>query len=437
MEFDVAVVGGGILGTSFAYWLASRYDGTIAVFEREGNVARHTSWRNTGVIHRPFYLHPEERRIFARASQTSYGLWKTYTEQRGLPWAEVGTLKVAMNTDEIQTLEKNAKWAVQNGMDSSEIEILDAKAVARLEPNVRCAAALHAKTDTVVDYRQLTESVRAEAEALGAVFVTGAPVAAARATAHGVTLVSGGAQPDMQASFVINCAGGNAVDLAHALGVGLEYADLHFRGDYWVVDDRVANLVGTNVYVVPRQSDLPFLDPHWIVRVDGSRQIGPNAAPVPGPHDYEGLFRHIKAWPPKVFEPPLANKLRLGLSAEFLGVVVREMFSSLSRGEMLRRVQRYIPKLRENDLVERGVAGVRANVVNRNGRMEKEAIELDGPHSFHILNYNSPGATGAPAYAAHLVARLGSSGHLDHLRPHRKNGPWSWEQVARGMGIAE
>lgn len=257
MEFDVAIVGGGILGTSFAYWLASRYDGTIAVFEREGNVARHTSSRNTGVIHRPFYLHPVERKIFARASQTSYGLWKAYAERSDLPWTPAGTLKVAMRDEEVKSLEKNARWALENGMEPSEVEILDAKEVARLEPNVRCTAALHAKTDTVVDYRLLTESVRRDAEALGAVFVTNAPIAAAKAGPDGVTLLSGGFQPDVHASFVINCAGGQAVDLAHAVGVGLEYADLHFRGDYWIVDDRVANLVRRNVYVVPRQSDLP------------------------------------------------------------------------------------------------------------------------------------------------------------------------------------
>ena len=435
-RFDVAIVGGGILGTSFAYWLAARYDGTIAVFERERNVARHTSRRNTGVIHRPFYLHPEERKVFARASQTSYGLWKAYAAERHLPWSAAGTLKVAMEDGEVKTLEKNAKWAELNGMDPSEVEVLDGKEVAKLEPNVRCAAALHAKTDTVVDYRRLTEAVRQDAEALGAVFLTNAPIATARADAYGITLVSGGVQPDMRAAYVINCAGGDAVDLAHALGVGLEYADLHFRGDYWVVDDRIANLVRRNVYVVPRQSDLPFLDPHWIVRVDGSREIGPNAAPVPGPRDYEGLFRHLRQWPPKVLEPPVVNKMRLALSREFLGMAVREMLSSLSRGEMLRRVQRFIPKLRENHLVARGVAGVRSNVVNPEGRMENEALELEGPHSFHILNYNSPGATGAPAYTAYLVDRLARRGAFDHLRPNVKKTAWNWSTVAEGMHLA-
>lgn len=435
VEFDVAVVGGGILGTSLAYWLAARYDGTIAVLERESGVARHTSARNTGVVHRPFYLHPRDRKVFARAAQTSFRLWKEYAARKGLPWREVGTLKVARREEEMKTLEKNAGWAVENGMDPSEVDVLDGPGVARLEPNVRCVGALFAKTDTVVNYRQFTEAIRADAEAVGARFITDAPVLAASADRYRVNLKLGNGRPGVRTRFLINCAGGGAVDLAHALGVGLEYADLHFRGDYWTVDKVAARLVSRNVYFVPRQSDLPFLDPHWIVRVDGGREIGPNAAPVPGPADYEGIFRHLREWPPKILEPPVAGKLRLAFSREFLGLAVREAMSSLSRGEMLRRVQSVIPKLREQHLVARGFAGIRSNVVEPAGTMAKEAIEIDSTHSFHILNYNSPGATGAPAYTAYLVDRMARGGAFDHLRPNPKTTSWDWEAVAQGMAL--
>lgn len=436
MDFDVAIVGGGILGTSLAHWLAAKYDGTIAVLERERGVARHTSSRNTGMVHRPFYLHPRERAVFARAAQTSYHVWKKYAADKGLPWHPVGTLKVARREEEMKTLDKNAMWAIENGMEPGEALVLDGRRVAELEPNVRCVGALHAKTDTVVDYRQFTEAIRADAEALGARFLTGAPVVAATSDAYRVTLHLGARKPDVRARLLVNCAGGGAVDLAHRLGVGLEYADLHFRGDYWLVDDRAAELVSRNVYFVPRKSDLPFLDPHWIVRVDGGREIGPNAAPVPGWRDYDGFLRHLREWPPKFFEPPVRNKVRLLVSREFLGLAVRETLSSLSRGEMLRRVQTVIPKLREEHLVRPGFAGIRSNVVEADGAMAKEAIELEGPHSFHVINYNSPGATGAPAYTAYLVEQMARRGMLDHLRPNPKKASWDWEAVAKGMGFA-
>src|SRR5206468_253114 len=71
--WDVTIVGGGVLGTSIAYWLAQQYDGRIAVLEKEVDVAAHTSRRNTGVVHRPFYLDPVGRKVFARCAQVAYG----------------------------------------------------------------------------------------------------------------------------------------------------------------------------------------------------------------------------------------------------------------------------------------------------------------------------------------------------------------------------
>src|SRR5881296_2350499 len=121
--WDVAVVGGGILGTSLGYWLAARYDGRIAVIEREKTVAEHTSRRNTGVIHRPFYLHPTKRKVFARAAQVSYGLWKKYAAEKHLPFAEVGTYEVALEDSQMGTLDAYVGWAAENGMAPGEVEV--------------------------------------------------------------------------------------------------------------------------------------------------------------------------------------------------------------------------------------------------------------------------------------------------------------------------
>src|SRR5437867_7741520 len=108
--WDVTIVGGGILGTSFAYWLANRYDGRIAVLEKESQVAMHTSRRNTGVVHRPFYLDPVGRKVFARSAQTAYGMWKAFAAERGLPWLPVGTFEVAVHPDQVSRLEKYRDW---------------------------------------------------------------------------------------------------------------------------------------------------------------------------------------------------------------------------------------------------------------------------------------------------------------------------------------
>jgi len=434
--WDVTIVGGGILGTSVAYWLAARYDGRIAVLEQEPAVAEHASGRNTGVIHRPFYLNPEKAGVFARAAGISYHLWKRYAAEKGLPWSEVGTYEVALDDRQRAVLDEYMGYARENGMEPSEFELVDGREMARREPNVRCEAALLSKTDTAVDYQAFTRALKVDAEALGVRFLTGTGVTSVEASAEGLAIGLARTRDTARTRYLIGCAGGGAIDLAHAAGVGLEYTDLHFRGEYWVIQPKAADLARRNVYSVPRHGDLPFLDPHWIVRANGTREIGPNAVPVSGPTSYHGLIRPLGPWVAKFFEPPVYNKVRLLLDKDFVSLSVREMWSSISRAEMLRRVQRFLPALRLEDLVSPGTAGIRTPVVDRHGHIVKEAIEVPGPHSYHILNYNSPGATGAPAFAARLVDRLAARGDLDHLRNDPKpQKVWDWDAIARAMGF--
>ncbi|MCJ2520555.1 MAG: FAD-dependent oxidoreductase, partial [Candidatus Thermoplasmatota archaeon] len=229
--WDVAIIGGGILGTSIAYWFSTRYDARIAVIEQETDVAKHASGRNTGVIHRPFYLHPEKGRLFARSSLLSYDLWRRYAEERGLPWKEVGTLKLALRENEVNQLETYMRWAEENGMEEGEVELLDAEQVGNLEPHVKCVAALHVKKETAVDFGAFTRELRKDVEANGVRFLLKRRVLSLSSNDEGVEMDVAGSREPHQAKYVINCAGGDAMDLAHSLGAGLEYTDLHFRGE--------------------------------------------------------------------------------------------------------------------------------------------------------------------------------------------------------------
>lgn len=453
--WDVTIVGGGILGTSFAYWLANRYEGRIAVVEKEPNVAMHTSRRNTGIVHRPFYLDPVARKVFARSSQISYGLWKEYAAARGLPWLPSSTFEVATRPEGFPHLEKYRKWGLANGMGEDELEVLTPEDVRRYEPNVRCYGAIWSKTDTGVDYHAFTEALRQDAQTAGAKFLLESEVESIAVVGDMLELrfadrgpetvlvdprgrirvrVNRGAEPH-RTRFLINCAGGNSIDIAHLLGVGREYTDLHFRGEYWEIDPAWHFLATRNIYTVPRHPELPFLDPHWVIRVDGRREIGPNAVPVMGPYTYRGFFDDPAEIARKFLERPLRNKLRVIANPEFITLATEEWASSISKGVMAKRVQEFLPQLRVKHLTRPGTAGVRASVIDRGGNFVKEAIELAGPHSYHITNYNSPGATGAPAYTAWTVLRLARDGHLDHLKPKPAiaKGLWNFDAICAAI----
>ncbi len=432
-SLDVAVIGGGILGTSMAYWLGNQYEGKIGVLEKEADVAVHTSHRNTGVVHRPFYLDPKARRVFARSSQTAYGMWKAYAKERGLPWSPVGTFEVATRPDQVSRLDKYYHWGLENGMAEEELTLLTPEDVRKYEPHVRCQGAIWSKTDTGVDYRAFTRCLRGDAEQLGVKFLLGSSVKSVGVSKNFLEIHLANRGEPVRTRFLLNCAGGNAVRIAHMLGLAKEYTDLNFRGEYWQVGREWAHLATRNIYTVAKHPDLPFLDPHWIVRADGRREIGPNAVPVAGPYTYRGFFRNPMELIEKLLEPPVQNKVSLLYNRDFLSLAGEEWMSSISKRVMAGRAQEFLPELRVDYLVKPGIAGVRASVIDRKGNFIKEAIEIPGPLSYHITNYNSPGATGSPAFAAWLVEKLQYRGYLDHLKSRSKKagGAWDFDAVTK------
>ena len=433
--WDVVIIGGGILGTSVSYWLGNQYKGRIAVLEREQDVAMHTSRRNTGVVHRPFYLDPVRRRIFARCSQAAYGMWKSYAKERNLAWDPVTTLEVATRPEDLKRIEKYYHWGIENGMGEDELEVLSAEDVRKLEPHVRGYGAIWSKTDTSVDYHAFTKSLRADAESEGVKFLTGVDVGSFKVDRDSLQILPRSGGEPIPARFLINCAGGSSLRIAHMLRLGTEYCDLNFRGEYWEIADEWTYLATRNIYTVAQHPELPFLDPHWIVRADGRREIGPNAVPVAGPYTYHGFFRTPAEAVKKIFEQPISNKLALLYNRDFLELAGQEWLSSISNGEMARRAQEFIPELKVEYLARPGIAGVRAQVIDRRGNFIKEAIELEGPHSYHITNYNSPGATGSPAFAAWLVNKLGQSDRLSHLRRRMVRGSfWDFKTISEQIG---
>lgn len=431
--YNVAIIGGGILGTALAYWLSTLYEHQeIVVIEKENDVGFHTSSRNTGVVHRPFYLDPEKKKTYARASLLSYPLWEKYAKARKLPWAKIGTIEVATNEADREILMKYKKWALENGMRKEEVEVLNQKAVEKLEPNIKCAGAIFCKTDAATDFGLLTRSLKKDAQDNGVRFFMNSEVEQIKIQGEELNLICKD-KKSISTRYLINCAGGNAVKIAHLLGVACEFTDFNFRGEYWVVNSNYADLAKHNIYSVPRHKEFPFLDPHWVIRWDGLVEIGPTAIPVFGPYAYKGFFETPLALFRKISETPRRNKLKLLVNPVFLQLALEEWKSSFSKKSMAQRVRKFLPGLRADYLTKQGSAGIRSSVIDKDGHFAKEALEFFGPYSFHILNFNSPGATGAPAYTAHLVERLRRTHRLNHLKKRSKpaGSAWDYEGVIR------
>jgi len=212
------------------------------------------------------------------------------------------------------------------------------------------------------------------------------------------------------------------------LDVAKKFTDVHFRGEYWKVPTEYNNLTKSSVYSVPEFPDYPFLDPHWIIRVDGSCEIGPNAVPVFSPYGYN-KSENIKEFIPKMLEMLGSGARKAIFDKQFQELAMNEIQSSMSKTAMVDRVKKFLPKIDANKITEKGTAGIRSSIIDENGKFVPDVIQVEDDTSFHILNYNSPGATGALPFSANIVNHLNEEGFFRCEDPQAQCGSWKFNAI--------
>ena len=426
-KYDIAIIGGGILGTTISYWISNLYDSSVCVIDKEPDVAKHTSGRNTGVVHTPFYLDPEKKKIFAKSAYISHNLWKTLAIQTQSPWMEIGTIEVAMDELQHKTLEKYQKWGVENGVNEDSLLILDSSGLKQKEKNLECYSGLLCKNDVSTDYSKLTQEIKNVSTQNSTEFIFQKTVKSFQQKNDSVQ-INFTDNSAIECKYLINCSGGNSLDIAKQFDLFESHSDLHFRGEYWIADSNYADIVKTNIYSVARHPEFPFLDPHWIKRANGTTEIGPNAVPVPTPETYDGFVTDIQTTISKLGDILTGGAKKLFLNPDFLSLITHEFRSSISKDAMVQRVMNFIPSLEPNYFTKKGTAGIRTPVISPEGNFIPDVMEREGQNSFHIVNYNSPGATGAPAYSALVIKKLQDKGILNNPKP-QKNSLWDFNSI--------
>jgi L-2-hydroxyglutarate oxidase len=424
-KYDIAIIGGGILGTTISYWISTLYDLKICVVEKEQDVAMHASSRNTGVVHSPFYLNPDIKKVLAKSAILSYDMWQKLAIDRNIPWKNTGVFEIGFDQKQHKSLEEYMKWGQKNGIPEDDLELLDGREISKKEPNVQCYSGIFCKREVSTDFGLFTKELKKESEKNGTKFLFGKNVNAIEKN-NDYTIKF--ADSKISSKILINCAGGNSLDIAQKCGLATDYSDLHFRGEFWIADDEYNDLVKTTVYTVAEFRGYPFLDPHWIKKANGQSEIGPNAVPVPSPETYSGYLGDFTTSLSKLKEIVTGNALKLLTDPEFLSLVSKEWLSSISKTAMIKRVQKFIPKIRPEHFSRRGIAGIRSPVITPNGKFLADVMELEDNSSYHIINYNSPGATGAPAYSALVIKKLQEKGFLDYtIKP--KKSIWDFDTI--------
>ncbi len=391
--FDVAVVGGGIVGLATARALSSRPGLSLVVLEAEPGLARHQSGRNSGVVHSGLYYPPGS--LKARLCRDGAEALFRFCAERGVPAQRSGKLVVAATAAELPRLDELERRGRANGLAG--VRRLRPGELGEFEPHAAGAGGLWVPETGVVDFARVCEALAAEVRSAGGEVRTGARLEGARAAAGGWTLeTSGGA---LGCRFLVACAGLQSDRVARLCGVEPGLAIVPFRGDYWRLVGGSRGLVRGLIYPVP-DPGLPFLGVHLTRRIDGEVEAGPNAVPALA---REGFRRSSFSARDALAVVGYPGFWRLARRHWLSGVA--EIRRGASRRAFAAALARLVPAVRPADL-ERASSGVRAQAVEPSGELVDDFRMVEGERSLHVLNAPSPAATAALAIGRLLADRV-------------------------------
>jgi L-2-hydroxyglutarate oxidase len=383
-------------------------------------------------VHAPFLYDPVKKKTFAKAAALGYEMWQKYSSFKRMQFKHDGVLEVALDDKGLDRLYKYLEWGIANGLTKNELQLLDKNEVTKTEPNVRCVSAIYCSKDASVNYGAFTIGLLEDIQSFGSNLLLGHKVQRISSYGQGLYSIITNQRKEIRAEYLVNVAGGNSMDIAQMMGVAKGYTDIHFRGEYWQAPPEYHNLTKLSIYSVPKHPEYPFLDPHWIVRADNICEVGPNAVPVFGPYAYNWRT-NLANMLPKIMESSQTGARKIFFDRQFLSLVSTELKSSLSKTMMINRVREFLPPLRPSAFTQRGTAGIRSSVVDKNGRFIPDTLILERDSSLHVLNYNSPGATGALPMAANIASKIIRAGIVQ--TSERARSLWDAHTIADRMKV--
>jgi (S)-2-hydroxyglutarate dehydrogenase len=390
---DVAVIGGGIVGLALAdAVLAARPGTSVVVLEKEPQLGRHASGRNSGVLHAGFYYSPDS--LKARLTRRGNVLLHEFCEETGVSVRRCGKLVVARSAADLPALDALLERAAANQVP---VERVDETQARELEPLARTVdRALWSPTTSSASPLAVLEALAERVGRRGGEVVLDAPVTSAR---PGQVRT-----PDdtFHVGHVINAAGLQADRVARWFGMCDDYVVLPFKGLYWY-GDWPAGRLQRHVYPVPDPRD-PFLGVHLTVTVDGRAKIGPTAIPVLWREAYGGV-RGFSGRDAIEVGRTLPGFLRS--PHHDVPALLRAELPKYWRRHLVGQARLLVPSVRADSFRERGAPGVRAQLFHRpTRRLEMDFVLRGDQHSTHVLNAVSPAWTSSLAVAEHVVADL-------------------------------
>jgi len=386
MQYDVVLVGGGIVGLATGYKLiAARPDLKIAILEKESQLALHQTANNSGVIHSGLYYKPGS--LKAINCIQGYHELVTFCEEENIPYEITGKVVVATRDSQKPLLTMLMERGLENGLTGT--RNISLEELKEYEPHCKGIGAIHVPQTGIVDYLQVALAYGRKIVQLGgAIFLDHKVLEIKQKESINYIETSKGT---FQAKLVVNCAGLYSDKVARMNDASInDVKIIPFRGEYFKLKAEREYLVKNLIYPVP-DPNFPFLGVHFTRMQKGGVEAGPNAVLAFKREGYKKTqvdfaeLAETLTWPG--FQKVAAKYWKTGIG---------ELYRSFSKAAFTKALQELIPEIQESDLVEGG-AGVRAQACDRTGGLLDDFAIRESEFAINVLNAPSPAATSSLA----------------------------------------
>ena len=403
--WDIAIIGGGIIGLATARELLRRYPALrVAVVEKEAAIGQHQTGHNSGVIHSGIYYAPGS--LKARLCVAGKAKLQRFCDERGIPYELCGKVIVATDEEELPRLEQLYQRGLANGVAG--LEMIGPERLRELEPACVGIRALHSPQAGIIDFGHVARALAEDVLAQDGAILTGHEVTAIDQHDRFAVLLT--SQDPIPAKRIIACAGLHADRVAMMTGAPRGPQIVPFRGDYYVLRPERRDLVRSMIYPVP-DPRFPFLGVHLSRRIDGAIWLGPNAVLAFAREGYSRLDLN-----PRDLWETLRFRGFQTLAARYWRIGAGEMWRDFSKRAFLAALRRYVPDLTLADLLP-GPAGVRAQALDASGGLVDDFIVHQQGNTLHVRNAPSPAATSSLAIGEMIADTATSAFELDQSQP--------------------
>jgi len=255
MNYDVLIIGGGAIGCMIAYRL-TRYKLKTALVEAESDLACGISKINSAIVHAGYDALPGTKKALLNVKGSR--LMPTVCRELGVPYKRCGSLAVAFDDEEEQTLNILFDRGTVNGVKG--LDIIGVEQLREMEPGISkdAVAALYAPTAGIVCPYKLAIAAAENAAINGtAVLLEHKAVAIKRFDGFfAVTLSHNGEESTVRARYVVNAAGISADSIARLAGESEPiYKIIPRRSGYIMLDKNTAVKANRPLFTVSEKKE--------------------------------------------------------------------------------------------------------------------------------------------------------------------------------------